>query len=1052
MFGYNNSLAARFGYILQNTVSQDWESHKRILSNKFSMLKTKFSRNHEGQNKEQLRGILTSKDELNNYAAENKIDVKPNYVIYGDTTLPSEVIKFLEIPIKNRTIEEVKIRDVEFELSKVSAKLRYGLMSLNDDDDSVQAEKRLSRNPFRLDSGTLRMSALPATSFQYNTRVHPPKLAPGEQELGIQLIKSEVLTATKVFCKNNCDNKDTLKNKSLSDVEVRGRAKLLKMVKDGDSVISSTDKSGKIAICKNNCDNKDTLKNKSLSDVEVRGRAKLLKMVKDGDIVISSTDKSGKIAIWKTDLYLEAAKEHLEKDVPIDESFVRNVENQANAICSALCDGFNLGTDHKQIPRCKQAMMVFDVPPPNVIFLAKDHKLNPQGRPFPKTRAVCGAKNGPISRVQNFSSLALNFTADVNDAPHECCSTELMKRGIYDTNLKIEDPSVSGLKTILMSLDVCALYPSISDELAENSIFNAVLHSRVKFENCNFRELTKIVRVFCSDEQISKHKLSTVVPVRSLNLVGNKLSKLQPTYLDGDTCANGVEKWLWRQEFNPSKRQKRTILALVLSKVTKWCMNHHVYKFNGQMYHQQSGTPIGLQIAVAISRIVMIRWDSEMMRKMININIKTELLLRYVDDVNIILRLTSDQISDLCQVDNPSQQAIESSVANYITEAADSIYPGVLIFEADYPSSHEDNRLPILDLACWVEDDGKVLHQFYKKEMATDKMLGPESGFSPKVIKNILLQEYLRRLLNCSTQLQHQQKYQFITRMNLDLLRAGHSERFISNLTIHAINQYEKLTSNNTCPYRSKEEISNACLTRPDSSTWFRKDGTDCIINIPPTPNQELLNAVKVRLDKLPEVNGIKCRVQQSYGRTIIDQLMTRDLVKNSLCDRNDCLICTQSSSKGQCKTESITYQIACNRHPCNQNIPIPPLAPPDVKDGPPPVLYRGETSRTGYLRGVGHIRDYRGKSDGSSLWRHTRDNHDSVFGQDRGLLDYRMDKITALPKALDRLAFEGQIIQELEDLQTENRAVCLNSKLDFRQSHSVTLNFNSGAKNNYSS
>ena len=161
--------------------------------------------------------------------------------------------------------------------------------------------------------------------------------------------------------------------------------------------------------------------------------------------------------------------------------------------------------------------------------------------------------------------------------------------------------------------------------------------------------------------------------------------------------------------------------------------------------------------------------------------------------------------------------------------------------------------------------------------------------------------------------------------MNLDLLRAGHSERFISNLTIHAINQYEKLTSNNTCPYRSKEEISNACLTRPDSSTWFRKDGTDCIINIPPTPNQELLNAVKVRLDKLPEVNGIKCRVQQSYGRTIIDQLMTRDLVKNSLCDRNDCLICTQSSSKGQCKTESITYQIACNRHPCNQNIPIPP-------------------------------------------------------------------------------------------------------------------------------
>ena len=179
---------------------------------------------------------------------------------------------------------------------------------------------------------------------------------------------------------------------------------------------------------------------------------------------------------------------------------------------------------------------------------------------------------------------------------------------------------------------------------------------------------------------------------------------------------------------------------------------------------------------------------------------------------------------------------------------------------------------------------------------------------------------------------------------------------------------------------------------------------------------------------------------------------MTRDLTKNKLCGRPKCLICPHNGSKGQCKTESITYQIACNRTPCNQNIPSPPLAPSNLQIGPPPVLYRGETSRTGYLRSVGHLKDYRAKSDGSSLWRHTRDNHYGTFGDDRGCQDYKMEKINNLPKALDRLAFEGQIIQELEDLQTQNKAICLNSKLDFRQSHSVTLNFSSGANNIYSS
>ena len=128
-------------------------------------------------------------------------------------------------------------------------------------------------------------------------------------------------------------------------------------------------------------------------------------------------------------------------------------------------------------------------------------------------------------------------------------------------------------------------------------------------------------------------------------------------------CQNGVEKFILRQNCKPSKRQKLSILELVLAKVTRWCMLHHVYKFNDQIYHQKDGTPIGLQIAVSISRLVMIRWDRNMMNTMININIRVELMLRYVDDVNLILTLTQPQIDKICQTPTPNQKEIESAIA-----------------------------------------------------------------------------------------------------------------------------------------------------------------------------------------------------------------------------------------------------------------------------------------------------------------------------------------------------------------------------------------------------
>ena len=50
--------------------------------------------------------------------------------------------------------------------------------------------------------------------------------------------------------------------------------------------------------------------------------------------------------------------------------------------------------------------------------------------------------------------------------------------------------------------------------------------------------------------------------------------------------------------------------------------------------------------------------------------------------------------------------------------------------------------------------------------------------------------------------------------------------------------------------------------------------------------------------------------------------------------------------------------------------------------------------------------------------------------------------------KPLDRLTAESLLIKELEELEDLKVARCLNSKLDWQQSHTVRMTFDSGARN----
>ena len=117
--------------------------------------------------------------------------------------------------------------------------------------------------------------------------------------------------------------------------------------------------------------------------------------------------------------------------------------------------------------------------------------------------------------------------------------------------------------------------------------------------------------------------------------------------------------------------------------------------------------------------------------------------------------------------------------------------------------------------------------------------------------------------------------------------------------------------------YRSKNEVIEGSKNRPGAHSWFKSEGKyDAVINIPPTPNQELLNTVRNTLQGIRNVPGCSLRPQQSYGRTVLSQIMTTDIGTDKLCQRAKCMVCRKSDSNGGCRVQCPTYQIVCDRPP----------------------------------------------------------------------------------------------------------------------------------------
>ena len=160
-----------------------------------------------------------------------------------------------------------------------------------------------------------------------------------------------------------------------------------------------------------------------------------------------------------------------------------------------------------------------------------------------------------------------------------------------------------------------------------------------------------------------------------------------------------------------------------------------------------------------------------------------------------------------------------------------------------------------------------------------------------------------------------------------------------------------------------------------------------------------------------------KCKVKvvERAGVNIKSKLQKSYPFEQKKCSSKDCFVC-ESSGKGNCKRDNITYEITCEKEGCQH-------------------IYIGESSRNAYMRGREHLSGLMNEKDSSALYRHVKDHHNGVM---TGTLsdNFKMSVKTSHQTALTRQITEGvKILQMPRPLMNTKSGYRANDLLRLRAS-----------------
>ena len=137
-------------------------------------------------------------------------------------------------------------------------------------------------------------------------------------------------------------------------------------------------------------------------------------------------------------------------------------------------------------------------------------------------------------------------------------------------------------------------------------------------------------------------------------------------------------------------------------------MKSHVYTFDDKIRKQTKGGPIGLKLTGVLAQLFMIWWDKEFATRLDEMSIMVRKNKRYVNDINLAVQPTppgmrykdSKTYMDESSVTEDGRVSSDERTMALIKKVGNDIHP-LIRLEVDYPSKHQDGKLPIFDLKVW---------------------------------------------------------------------------------------------------------------------------------------------------------------------------------------------------------------------------------------------------------------------------------------------------------------------------------------------------------------
>ena len=334
--------------------------------------------------------------------------------------------------------------------------------------------------------------------------------------------------------------------------------------------------------------------------------------------------------------------------------------------------------------------------------------------------------------------------------------------------------------------------------------------------------------------------------------------------------------------------------------------------------------------------------------------------------------------------------------------------------EEDHPSKNSNNKMPILDMEVWADEEGYIKYTHYQKPVSSTKVMDADSAQSSACKRSVHVQELLRRILNTSARLEWQREVApVLTEYMKRMYKAGYSEGYRKNILTHTLRIYDRM-KNEECEgvrplYRPKDwEMEKRIIDKKrKKNNWATKGGYTAPIMVPSTPGGELARMLR-EVAETESTEDVRFKIIETGGRRIKHQLQSSNPTATQGCTDSSCIACQHGKGEGgNCRINNITYEVECLL--CKG------------QEGGERSTYVGESSRNLFTRGGEHKSKYENHKDDSFLVKHQLEEHQGAAAEVTA-------KVTGVyPDCLTRQIAEGVLI-------SKSNTVLMNTKSEWHQ------------------